>query len=64
LLDGKPSTGYLRFGDTVRSEVKGRDGASVFGAVEFELVTVQRRVQAAAGAQGSSADTDPTQGAG
>ena len=41
-LDGKPATDYLRFGDTVRSEVKGRDGASVFGAVEFELVSAQR----------------------
>ena len=41
LLDGKLATDYLRFGDSVRSEVKGRDGASVFGAVELEMVTTQ-----------------------
>lgn len=46
LLDGQASTDYLRFGDTVRSEVKGRDGASVFGAVELELVSAQRKAQA------------------
>lgn len=50
LVDGKPVTDYLRFGDTVRSEVKGSDGASVFGAVELELVTVQRKTHPHAGA--------------
>ncbi len=50
LLDGKPATDYLRFGDTVRSEAKGSDGRSVFGAVELELVTVQRKTHAQAGA--------------
>lgn len=33
LLDGQPATGYLRPGDTVRIEMKGRDGQSVFGAI-------------------------------
>jgi fumarylacetoacetate (FAA) hydrolase len=46
LLDGHASTDYLRFGDTVRSEVKGGDGVSVFGAVELELQSVQRKAQA------------------
>jgi fumarylacetoacetate (FAA) hydrolase len=46
LLDGQARTDYLRFGDTVRSEVKGRDGASVFGAVELELESLQRKAQA------------------
>jgi len=32
--DGQPATNYLRLGDTIRIEVKGRDGASVFGAIE------------------------------
>lgn len=45
LRDGLAATDYLRFGDTVRSEVKGRDGASVFGAVELELATSQRKAQ-------------------
>ncbi|NCW39746.1 MAG: hypothetical protein EBV79_05875 [Betaproteobacteria bacterium] len=34
LLDGAPSTGYMRYGDTVRIEMKGLDGQSVFGAIE------------------------------
>lgn len=34
LLDGQPVTGYLRPGDTVRLEMKGRDGQSIFGAIE------------------------------
>ena len=34
ILDGTPRTGYMRFGDTIRIEVKGRDGQSVFGAIE------------------------------
>jgi fumarylacetoacetate (FAA) hydrolase len=31
---GKPQTPFLRFGDTVRIEMFGRDGASIFGAIE------------------------------
>ena len=31
---GAPRTGYLQFGDSVRIEVRGRDGLSVFGAIE------------------------------
>jgi len=46
LLDGQARTDYLRFGDMVRSEVKGRDGVSVFGAVELELESLQRKAQA------------------
>ena len=34
LLDGAPSTGFMRYGDTVRIEMKGSDGQSVFGAIE------------------------------
>jgi fumarylacetoacetate (FAA) hydrolase len=34
LLDGKPSTGYMAFGDTIRIEMKGPDGLSVFGAID------------------------------
>lgn len=47
LRDGQAVTDYLRFGDTVRSEVKGRDGSSLWGAVELELVPAQRTAQAA-----------------
>lgn len=34
IQDGAPKTDYMRFGDTVRIEMKGRDGQSVFGAIE------------------------------
>ena len=34
LLDGQASTDYLKLEDTVRIEVKGKDGQSVFGAIE------------------------------
>ena len=34
IQDGAPKTDYMRFGDTVRIEMKGRDGESVFGAIE------------------------------
>jgi len=35
---GAPSTGFMRFGDSVRIEMKGRDGQSVFGAIEQQVV--------------------------
>ncbi len=38
LQDGQPATGYLKFGDTIRIEMKGRDGQSLFGAIEQEVV--------------------------
>ena len=38
LQDGQPSTGFMRFGDTVRIEMKGKDGHSVFGAIDQEVV--------------------------
>jgi fumarylacetoacetate (FAA) hydrolase len=34
LRDGKPSTPFLSFGDTVRIEVTDANGASIFGAIE------------------------------
>ncbi|MBV5323095.1 MAG: hypothetical protein JZU60_04585, partial [Ilumatobacteraceae bacterium] len=36
-LDGKTTTEYMKFSDTVRIEAKGKDGQSVFGAIEQEL---------------------------
>lgn len=38
LHDGAASTNYLTFGDTVRIEMKGRDGQSVFGAIDHQIV--------------------------
>jgi fumarylacetoacetate (FAA) hydrolase len=35
--DGQATTEYMKFADTVRIEAKGKDGQSVFGAMEQEL---------------------------
>ena len=39
LQDGAPTTGYMKFGDTIHIEMKGRDGQSVFGAIEQTIAT-------------------------
>ena len=31
---GEPKTAYMQFGDTIRIEMKGRDGLSLFGAID------------------------------
>ena len=36
--DGQPSTEFMKYGDTIRIEMKGRDGLSLFGAIEQEVV--------------------------
>ncbi len=38
ILDGEPKTDFMKFGDTIRIEVKGRDGLSVFGAINQKVV--------------------------
>ncbi len=38
IQDGKPSTPFMKFGDTIRIEMKGRDGQSLFGAIEQKIV--------------------------
>lgn len=37
LRDGKPSTPFMSFGDTVRIEMKARDGSDIFGAIEQRI---------------------------
>ena len=37
LQDGKPSTAFMRYGDTIRIEMKGRDGQSIFGAIDQRI---------------------------
>lgn len=39
--NGVASTGYLQFGDTVRMEMKGKDGQSIFGAIDQTIVSPQ-----------------------
>ncbi len=34
IQDGQPSTEFMQYGDTIRIEMKGRDGQSLFGAIE------------------------------
>jgi len=38
IQDDKPSTEFMKFGDTIRIEVKGKDGASIFGAIDQAIV--------------------------
>jgi fumarylacetoacetate (FAA) hydrolase len=42
ILDGKPSTEFMKFGDTIRIEMKGPSGESLFGAIEQEIVPLER----------------------
>ena len=37
---GAPKTGFMQFGDTVRIEMKGADGMSVFGAIEQRVAAL------------------------
>lgn len=40
IYDGEPKTRFMRAGDTVRVEMKDREGHSIFGAIEQEVVEV------------------------
>jgi fumarylacetoacetate (FAA) hydrolase len=37
IVDGQPTTGFMRYGDTIRLEMKGKDGQSMFGAIEQKI---------------------------
>jgi fumarylacetoacetate (FAA) hydrolase len=41
ILDGKPSTEFMKFGDTIRIEMKGKDGVNLFGAIDQKIVSPQ-----------------------
>ncbi len=41
IQDGKPSTDFMKFGDTIRIEMKGKGGQSIFGAVDQKIVAPQ-----------------------
>ena len=38
--NGAPKTEFMKFGDTIRIEAKGKDGMSVFGAIDQEIVAL------------------------
>ncbi len=40
--DGQPKTAFMKFGDTIRIEVKGKDGQSVFGAIDQKIVEADK----------------------
>jgi fumarylacetoacetate (FAA) hydrolase len=42
IQDGKPATDYMKFGDTIKIEMKGRDGQSVFGAIDQKIAPFKR----------------------
>lgn len=44
ILDGKPSTEYMKFGDTIRIEMKGKDGQSVFGAIDQQIAPADAKL--------------------
>ncbi len=41
ILDGQPSTEFMKFGDTIRIEMKGQDGQSIFGAIDQKIAPLQ-----------------------
>ena len=42
ILDGQPSTEFMKYGDTIRIEAKGADGQSVFGAIDQKIAPLYR----------------------
>ena len=42
IQDGAPKTEYMKFGDTIRIEMKGKDGQSVFGAIDQKIVPLAK----------------------
>lgn len=44
LQSGQPTTEFMKYGDTLRLEMRGRDGLSVFGAIEQEVVPLANPV--------------------
>jgi fumarylacetoacetate (FAA) hydrolase len=44
---GAPVTEFMKFGDTIRIETKGKDGHSVFGAIDQQVVALARDQRAA-----------------
>lgn len=48
IQDGAPSTEFMKFGDTIRIEMKGLDGRSLFGAIDQEVVAPGTRARSAA----------------
>jgi len=57
--DGAPKTGFMHFGDRIRIEMKGRDGLSLFGAIDQQVVSASGRD---GGADDEEDDSPPAAG--
>jgi fumarylacetoacetate (FAA) hydrolase len=42
IQDGKPTTEFMKFGDTIRIEMKGKDGQSIFGAIDQKIAPASK----------------------
>ena len=42
IADGKPSTSFMKFGDTVKIQMKDKAGKSIFGAIEQTVVKYEK----------------------
>jgi fumarylacetoacetate (FAA) hydrolase len=42
IQDGKPGTEFMKNGDSIRIEMRGRDGQSIFGAIDQKVAPLQR----------------------
>lgn len=58
IQDGAPSTEFMKFGDTIRIEMKGLDGRSLFGAIDQEVVAPGTRARSAAAQDASAPAVD------
>ncbi len=54
IQDGQPSTDFMKFGDTIRIEMKGLDGRSLFGAIDQEVVQLGAKAKVAAASAGAA----------
>ncbi|MDN7123625.1 fumarylacetoacetate hydrolase family protein [Pseudidiomarina terrestris] len=41
IRDGKPSTGFMQFGDTIKIEMNDADGKSIFGSIDQKVLQYQ-----------------------
>lgn len=43
IRDGKPTTGFMRFGDSIRLEMLDEQGQSIFGAIQQQVVEYKKK---------------------
>jgi len=60
LADGEAKTPFLGFGDRVRIEMAGPDGASIFGAIDQQVVSAKARTASDAAAEPAAEAAQPS----